>query len=169
MAYKDQEKRNAYAKKWREANPEKVLAANRKTVQKNRERINARNRRRYHEDGEAKRAYHRKWSREHRESEERRRRESSRRLREAAISAYGGKCACCGEWRYEFLTIDHIYGDGRHDRKNGRSGIQLYRWLRNHGYPTDRFRLLCMNCNWARGKFGYCPHERVLTQANPAR
>lgn len=34
----------------------------------------------------------------------------------------------------------------------------MYRWLRNHGYPLG-FRVLCMNCNFALGKFGYCPHD----------
>jgi hypothetical protein len=28
------------------------------------------------------------------------------------LSAYGGKCVCCGESEYKFLAIDHINGGG---------------------------------------------------------
>ena len=74
------------------------------------------------------------------------------------IDAYGGKCVCCGEDAYEFMTIDHKHNDGYVDRKWGR-GTNLYKFLRRLGYPKDRFQLLCWNCNCAKGKYGYCPHE----------
>lgn len=75
------------------------------------------------------------------------------------IVAYGGKCACCGEKRDEFLTIDHINGGGCKDRKT-RRGWTFYQWLRGQEYPKENFRLLCWNCNCSRGFRGYCPHER---------
>jgi hypothetical protein len=34
----------------------------------------------------------------------------------------------------------------------------FYKWLVEHNFPP-RFRTLCMNCNFARGIHGYCPHE----------
>jgi hypothetical protein len=81
----------------------------------------------------------------------------------AAISHYGGtppKCACCKEFRFEFLTIDHIFGGGsKHRREIGQSSGKFYRWLRNNKWPTG-YRVLCINCNYSRGLFGYCPHER---------
>jgi len=39
-------------------------------------------------------------------------------------------------------------------------GRSFYLWLKRHGYPADEFRVLCHNCNAARGYYGYCPHER---------
>ena len=75
------------------------------------------------------------------------------------IEAYGGKCSCCGEAEPRFLTIDHINGDGRQHRREVGRGYKLYDWLTRQGYPRDGFRLLCFNCNCARGQFGTCPHE----------
>jgi hypothetical protein len=74
---------------------------------------------------------------------------------------YGGYCACkgCGESHKEFLQIDHIDGSGAEHRKKVKT-MNIYQWLKNKGYPRDNFRLLCGNCNWARGVYGYCPHEK---------
>src|SRR5438270_4552950 len=86
------------------------------------------------------------------------------RLRQETIEAYGGKCQCCGESQWEFLSIDHINGGGRRHIINvsgDRGGWQFYRWLKRHDYPKEEYRLLCYNCNCARGRFGYCPHERL--------
>lgn len=81
-----------------------------------------------------------------------------RKLRNELLEAYGGKCACCGESRKEFLAIDHVNGDGGQHRKEvGARGV--YNWLRKNGYPKNGFRLLCHSCNLARGLYGYCPHE----------
>lgn len=82
-------------------------------------------------------------------------------LKKQVFSAYGNECSCCGEKRIEFLTIDHIFGDGaEHRRVSSMVGRRIYGYLKQLGYPKDRYRLLCMNCNWSHGKFGYCPHER---------
>lgn len=91
------------------------------------------------------------------------------RLREEVLSRYGMKCACCGEAREEFLSIDHPSGDGAaHRRSIGlTSGDPFYRWLRANGFPPG-FRTLCMNCNTSFGFHGYCPHEREsLTYGAP--
>jgi hypothetical protein len=74
------------------------------------------------------------------------------------LQHYGGKCACCGEVRHEFLAIDHTNGGGNeHRRKLGLSGWNFYRWLRDNGFPAG-YRVLCHNCNMSLGLFGYCPH-----------
>lgn len=65
-------------------------------------------------------------------------------------------CACCGESNMEFLTIDHINGNGRAHRK---SVGNVYQWLCRNNFPAG-FRVLCMNCNFAYGKYRYCPHDR---------
>lgn len=65
-------------------------------------------------------------------------------------------CKCCGETTYDFLTFDHI---------NGRNGLNLKTvmplWLRKHNYPSG-IQILCYNCNCAKGKLGYCPHEKLV-------
>ena len=77
------------------------------------------------------------------------------------MEVYGRICACCGEDRPEFLTIDHIHGGGnRHRRELKRNGgVSFYCWLIQQGFP-EGYRTLCMNCNFARGNYGYCPHEQ---------
>ena len=73
------------------------------------------------------------------------------------MDMYGGACACCGEYRFAFLTIDHIEGGGRKHREQFTSNDALYRWLKQE--QREGFRVLCYNCNCARGNFGKCPHE----------
>lgn len=65
-------------------------------------------------------------------------------------------CNCCGEFRIEFLTIDHIYNDGAKHRKEMKSSI--FHWLIKNDFPQG-FQVLCMNCNFSKGIHGYCPHE----------
>ncbi len=90
-----------------------------------------------------------------------------RRYREEAFAAYGGKCACCGEASYEFLTIDHPDGGGRKERVNVNApgGASFARYLAKAGYP-EGYRVLCHNCNSAYGYYGYCPHTKVVSLAN---
>lgn len=85
-------------------------------------------------------------------------------LRKEIVSAYGGKCACCGESHWEFLTIDHPNGNGQKDRKKHRMRTgQLYGWLKKKGFPRDGYRILCMNCNWFQRFSQVCPHEHERT------
>jgi len=80
-------------------------------------------------------------------------------LRNKIIKEYGGVCVCCGEEHIEFLSIDHIGGGGTKHRKVLGGGTSFFLWLKENDFPKDNYRLLCMNCNWARGRYGYCPHE----------
>ena len=76
------------------------------------------------------------------------------------VEAYGGECVCCGEKHFEFLTIDHINGDGaEHRRQLGGDHRAVYRDIKRRHFPKDQFRLLCLNCNLALGMYGYCPHN----------
>jgi hypothetical protein len=88
------------------------------------------------------------------------RRECARRLRQRLLDFFGRRCACCGETRQEFLSLDHINGGGnKHNRlRNGSHGV--YRDALNDPEARNKYRLLCHNCNFARGHYGYCPHER---------
>lgn len=81
------------------------------------------------------------------------------RRKQKAIDGYGGKCKCCGEVEICFLTIDHVNNDGSERRRNGEgSGDHLYAKLIREGFPPG-YQVLCMNCNFAKGLFGSCPHE----------
>lgn len=78
------------------------------------------------------------------------------RLRSRIIAAYGGLCACCKEDNPEFLTVDHINGNGNMHCKLTGKGSGLYYWLQRNGFPHDNYRLLCYNCNMAKGIYGNC-------------
>lgn len=80
------------------------------------------------------------------------------RQRLKVIKHYGGECACCGIGDYEFLAIDHKYGDGAEDRKKFPNIIQFVAWIVRNNYPK-KYRILCHNCNASYGHFGYCPHN----------
>ena len=59
----------------------------------------------------------------------------------------GGKCKHCGEKDTRVLQIDHVYGDGAQERRNGLTRMQLYRNIERN---TKRYQLLCANCNWKK-------------------
>jgi len=90
------------------------------------------------------------------------------------IKEYGSKCVCCGEHRQNFLTIDHVNNDGACERrelnrsrgnKQKYTGKKLWALLKSLGYPKDRYRLLCFNCNSGRHiNGGICPHEEERNQ-----
>lgn len=85
------------------------------------------------------------------------------RTRWFVIQAYGGKCACCGEARIPFLAIDHINGGGNKHRKAIKLGGNVALWLARNRMPPG-YRILCHNCNLARGFYGFCPHETERAQ-----
>ena len=80
-------------------------------------------------------------------------------LRNKVLAAYGNRCACCGESNTEFLTIDHIGNWGHQDKgaRSRRSQV-LYQLVRE-GFPKEKHRILCYNCNCAIGLYGFCPHR----------
>lgn len=84
------------------------------------------------------------------------------KLRQDVLKAYGGKCQCpggCEIKEFEFLVLDHIFDDGfRHRKKTGGAGYHTYRDVKRQGFPKDKYRILCQNCNSAREFFGECPH-----------
>ncbi len=61
-----------------------------------------------------------------------------------------GKMCCknCGENINEFLTIDHINGNGNKHRKSI-GYVDLYSWLRRNNFP-DGYQILCYNCNLSK-------------------
>jgi hypothetical protein len=73
---------------------------------------------------------------------------------------YGGKCECCGESNYHFLSIDHKDSNGSVHRKQKR--INIHDEIIRNNFPRD-YQILCFNCNFARefygGKYKICPHK----------
>jgi len=47
------------------------------------------------------------------------------------------------------LSIDHINGGGRKDRREGKSGSLFYYWLQRNNFPKG-FQVLCMNCQYVK-------------------
>jgi len=97
-----------------------------------------------------------------------------RGLKREVVEAYsGGACECCNEREIEFLTIDHVLGNGAEHRRqlkeekgwdvpaSSMAGSHFYLWLKQNNFPPG-FRVLCQNCNSSYGHFGYCPHQRKL-------
>lgn len=84
-----------------------------------------------------------------------------RNLRLTILAHYGGQCFCCGERRFEFLSLDHINGGGTKHRQsiNTQGGWHFCRWIKKNNFP-EGFQILCHNCNLAKGFYGRCPHER---------
>lgn len=83
-----------------------------------------------------------------------------------ALLAYGGKCACCGERREFFLTLDHVNNDGKEHREEiGTS--QMWWWLEKNRYP-DGFQVLCANCHLAKTKNGACTCQTSSSLCRPS-
>jgi hypothetical protein len=98
----------------------------------------------------------------HKEAIGRRNKRHRAKLKADLIAAYGGCCSCCGEKEQDFLTVDHVKGDGKAHRASVTgSSTGVYRDLRDRGYPKEGYTILCFNCNIARSLFGVCPHQRA--------
>ena len=125
--------KNKYNKEWQQKNRDRCNQLTKKWKQNNRDRCNQLNR------------------------------ESNYRLKDEVFDAYGGKCACCGETRKEYLSIDHIDGNGnKQKREIGVAGSDdLYRWLRQNNYP-EGFQVLCFNCNCGKGSYSVCPCDKEI-------
>jgi hypothetical protein len=159
-------------KKFKEKHPDYWHEKNAEFYRNNREQQKKRRKDYYAENSEEQRKYGREYYAENREEILMKQKKSSKRkayhqryyreLKQRVITAYGGKCECCSDTHFEFLTIDHTNGGGRQDRTKHR-GAGFYADLEKRGFPKDGYRLLCMNCNFALGIYGHCPHQTLTT------
>ena len=86
------------------------------------------------------------------------------RLRLEGLKAYGGKCICCGEVRAIFLTFDHTVPVMRQSLVDNRSTSDLLKnlaELRRLNWPESIYQIMCMNCNYAKGKSKQCDHSEA--------
>lgn len=139
----DKEKIRAYHKQYYEINKIRINAQSKAYERAHKEQRNATQKRYDESHREERKEYHTRYV---------------RAIKQTVLDHYGNRCACCNETLYEFLTIDHINGGGCEHRKKIHSNI--YKWLIDNNYP-EGFQVLCMNCNFSRGKYGYCPHKRT--------
>lgn len=79
-----------------------------------------------------------------------------RKNREKIFELYGKSCVCCGETHKEFLTLEHKKGQKGNLRE---TQYQAYKNAASR-YQPEKYEILCMNCNFAKGKVGYCPHNK---------
>ena len=146
------ERTSVVRKLWREKNKELLKEMGARYYQKNKKKIADCNKKYYIANKEKVNLRNRFRANERRNE-----------LRKNVFKHYGGnppKCACCGEIERKFLTLDHINGGGAgHRRKLKRmSGVAMYLWAEKNNYPKI-FQVLCMNCNFAKGSNGLCPHK----------
>lgn len=153
------EKQRKYAKEYRIKNKDKVRIANKKWVEANKEKKNEYQKKWYRLNHKEQLIKRRNWYA--RTNRKEKHKIYHKKLRLLILEKYGGyppKCQCCNENKLEFLSIDHINGGGAQQRKSLK-GTSFYRWLKMNNFP-EGYRVLCMNCNWALGCFGYCPHQK---------
>jgi hypothetical protein len=98
---------------------------------------------------------------------------AQRSLLSAILDHYGRSCACCGEPREAFLTLDHINNDGSAQRKQSSSTAWRFtmarRALKTGQWPAD-LQTLCFNCNCGRERNGgVCPHQDDGTKSKVSR
>lgn len=107
-------------------------------------------------------AYHRMYNRKYESKYSPKRRAKQWAMKLTVLNYYSNnnmRCACCGVPEPEFNTIDHIKGRGKRLRKRLGlpAGYVFYGWLIKNNFPPG-FRVLCLNCNFAWGVYGVCPH-----------
>lgn len=105
---------------------------------------------------EPRRALQQDWYKRNATAHNTKTRDRHRALRTDVLRGYGGRCDCCIEDRLEFLCLDHIEGGGSKHRRH-ESNVVLFNRLRRQGYPKGKYRVLCHNCNFSLGAYGYCP------------
>jgi len=109
--------------------------------------------RKHYGNGLCKLCCMKKWRAENPQYLERNKKQKADR-RKRAMDILGDKCECCGESNYEFLSVDHIDGGGKkHFARDG-----WYKVIGDVMKHPEKYRILCRNCNWSWGAYGYCPH-----------
>lgn len=161
--------RTDYNRNWRKTHPELVHAQNQRSYAKNAEKCRKYSREYARNHKEQVKIAQKKWREENKErcrvyamqyhrANKPRYRGYRLKLKMSCLNAYGSTCACCGESKWEFLTIDHIKGGGtRHREELKTVGSAFYQWLKNNNFPSG-YRVLCYNCNCCLGQHGYCAH-----------
>lgn len=86
------------------------------------------------------------------------------RLRLEFLSAFGGKCSCCGESHPYFLTLEHVKPQNYKKNKVKTSRALEMRKAKSEGWDRTKWDCLCISCNFAKGLYGECPHRSGVTK-----
>jgi hypothetical protein len=151
MATRNLVKLRATQRRYRDKHRDERNAKKRADYRTSPEKHRVRTKRYRDANREAIYAYNREWSLGYRAE-----------LRAELITAYGGACSCCDERTPQFLQLDHINNDGAAERRReNANGVGFFARLKRRGWPKDRYRLLCANCNFGRLlNGGVCPHQQ---------
>ena len=166
--HKDKDSKTGYSSKCKECkklyyqiNKDKINKTNERYRIKNRKQINERKKKNRNDNKDELNRLNREWYQQNKQKQCEKVKERMRKIRLEVLIHYSEnppKCKCCGETYLEFLTIDHINGNGSEHRRNMKNS-NIYVELRSKKFP-EGFRVLCWNCNSSRGCYGYCPHEK---------
>jgi len=119
------------------------------------------------EHSEHERQYYRVYAKSHRDENNLKMRRYRLRVKLEVLSHYSNdnlRCSCCGESTAEFLTLDHINGNGRKEKVQmgleNKSSTAFYLLLKKRGFPSG-YQVLCYNCNCGKKlNDGVCPHVK---------
>jgi len=67
------------------------------------------------------------------------------------------QCERCNVKGIEFLTVDHVNGDGYKHKSKGAWNYMLYKKIIDDGFP-DTYKILCWNCNCTKKNNSKCGH-----------
>lgn len=110
--------RSEWAKEYYQKNKNRIEAYRKTYHIEHREEILKRVREHYHNNRDKRLAYGKRWREANKDKMAAYKKTSNDKLRKNIYDAYGGAfCACCGENQQEFLSIDHINGNGNEHRR----------------------------------------------------
>lgn len=144
----------------RKEDPERFRAASRRYFDENRKTLRRKLRERYWKNHEQNLENMRLYREAKKDTINATGRKTQQSLRRRVVEAYGGKCECCGETEYRFLTLHHTAKDGKAHRERVGSQRDVYKDLERRGWPQEGYQILCWNCHMAKDFYGGCPHKR---------
>ena len=80
------------------------------------------------------------------------------------LKAFSFKCSCCGEGHPHFLTLEHIKSVGYKKNKVKTHRAAQLRQAKRENWDRTKYECLCINCNFAKGVYGQCPHRSGVTK-----
>ena len=161
---KNREKRKEQHKNYRQENKEKIKEYYNKYYQENKEKRKEYTKKNYQENKEKRKEQKKKHYQENKEKLKEYGKNYRQEIKELVYNHYGNgviECACCREKEIDFLSLDHIYNNGGKHRKKTGGGYKIFTWAIQNNFPPI-FQLLCMNCNFSKGKRGNngkCIHQ----------
>ena len=145
-----------YVKEYYQKNKKALNEYKKEYYQKNKEKYKGKYK-------EKRKEYLKKYNQENKEKKKEYNKKYNQENKELIYNHYSNgviECACCGEKEIDFLSLDHIYNNGAKHRKKVGKTIS-FKWIMKNNFPPI-FQLLCMNCNFSKGKRGNnckCIHQ----------